>query len=68
MVNKYINILNKSITYNDCGAFFLLVLINEYQNLRQGRYFHNIFSLVDSNCISDVIVLYMYFSLSVAKT
>jgi len=49
--------------------FFLQELINEFQNLRQGRYFHNIFSLVDSNCIiSVVIVLYMYFSLSIAKT
>lgn len=47
--------------YNDCEAFFLREQINEYQNLRQGRYFHNIFSLVDSNCISEVIVMYHVF-------
>jgi len=47
--------------YNDCEAFFLRELINEYQNLRQGRYFHNIFSLVDSKCISEIIVMYHVF-------
>lgn len=48
--------------YNDCEAFFLRELINEYQNLRQGHYFHNnMFSLVDSNCLSEIIVMFHVF-------